>query len=69
MRIKGTILSEHPIQSGYGSYGELVADDGRAYVWSNREVYRDGTEMHTGKKVYFEADPHHSYARNISKDG
>jgi hypothetical protein len=69
MRIKGTILSEHPIQSSYGSYGEVAAEDGRAFVWNAREAYRDGTKMHVGETVYFEADPHQSYARTISSHG
>jgi hypothetical protein len=59
----------HPIPDKYGgSYGVILGDDGKPYVWSAGNVYRDMTQMRVGLRVSFQVVAF-SYATNISSRG
>jgi hypothetical protein len=69
MILAGTMVSVHLSASAYGGgFGEIAADNGSFYVYSDRECYRDGTSPELGLRVWFEADSElGGYARWISR--
>lgn len=65
-RLFGTVVSNHLSDSKFGgSYGEIQADNGGYYVWSARNVFRNGSFMKIGARCSFTVVGW-SYATDIS---
>lgn len=67
-RWQGEIVSVHPSGSQFGGYfGEIRSDEGRFFVFSERETFRQGVDLSVvGTRVFFDPCESHTYARNVS---
>lgn len=67
-RVKGTVETLHRISGRYGGcYGVIYAEDGKRYVWSAGNVFRNGSALdEVGASVTFEVAAW-SYATNIDR--
>lgn len=67
-RLSGTVETIHDTPGPYGGgYGVILGDDGKRYVWSARNVFRNFSILDTvGAKVTFEVVAY-SYATNIDR--
>lgn len=69
VRQVGVVETMHLMEGKYGgSYGVILGDDGKRYVWDAGNVFRDMTHMREGLRVSFEVVSY-SYATNISHKG
>lgn len=65
VRLAGVIVSVHP-SIGSGGFGEIRADDGKDYVYSGRNIFRNFSHAEVGGRVTFEV-VEWSYATNIDR--
>jgi hypothetical protein len=63
----GEIVSVHPSQDKYGGcFGEISGRDGRTYVFSGSNMFRNGSHPEVGGKVLFTV-AEYSYATDIDR--
>lgn len=67
VRRVGTVIAVHPSANRYGgTYGEIACDDGKHYVFSGANVFRNFSQAVMGARVSFEVVCY-SYATNIDQ--
>lgn len=68
--MKGIVGAVHSVPEDVykygGSFGIIVGEDRKLYVYSVSHVYRDGSHLENGSTVTFEPFGHSSYATNIT---
>lgn len=64
-RMTGVVLVRHPIGDYGQEYGVIRGEDGKHYVFSNRNVFRNTSHASVGTTVTFRV-AEWSYATDIS---